>query len=234
MTFENSYWNSGSVFDLYRAENPERALIQPIIAGMVNRLRPARVLDFGCGDAYVERLIDSDITVDLFDKNVSALEQAHKLLNRPNCNVILNDDQLCSHVYDCIILSFVLVCVESEEEQERILKTLKGVKTEGGTLIMANTHPCFLQYNFAAFETSFDQESFPYLKEGLPYEVTIKQPDHKPSITFTDYHWTFSFWVNKAIECGFDLAEIVEVADRPYKDLHGNDLYPPFLIMNFR
>ena len=233
MTFENSYWNSGSVFDLYRADNPERALIQPIIAEMINRLRPTRVLDFGCGDAYVERLIDSDITVDLFDKNVSALEQAHKLLNRPNCNVIRADDQLGANVYDCIILSFVLVCVDSEEEQERILKTLKRVKTEGGTLIMVNTHPCFLQYDFTAFETSFDKDHFPYLREGLPYEVTIKQPEQKPSITFIDYHWTFSFWANKAIDCGFDLAEVIEVADHPYKDLSENALYPPFLIMSF-
>lgn len=234
MTFENSYWNSDAVFDLYRAENPERALIQPIIAGMVNRLRPARVLDFGCGDAYVERLIDSDVKVDLFDKNAGALEEAHKLLNRPNCNVVLNEDELCGNAYDCIILSFVLVCVETEEEQERILRKLKEVKTESGTLIMVNSHPCFLQYDFAAFETSFDKDSFPYLEEGSPYQLTIKQPSHKPSVSFTDYHWTFSFWVNKAIECGFDLEDVVEVADHSYKDLKGNELYPPFLIMNFR
>lgn len=234
MTFENSFWNSSSVFELYRADNPERALIQPLIAGIVNKLKPARLLDFGCGDAYVERLIDSDIKVDLFDKNVSALEQTHKLLDRPNCSIILDEDQLCSNAYDCIILSFVLVCVESEDEQERILRTLKKVKTEGGTLIMVNSHPCFLQYDFTAFKTSFDKEDFLYLEEGFPYEVTIKQPDHKSSISFTDYHWTLSFWINKAIECGFDLEEVVEIPDHSYKDLGGNDSYPPFLILNFR
>jgi len=234
MSFENSYWNSSSVFDLYSADNPERVLIQPIIAGIVNELKPEHLLDFGCGDAYVERLIDCEVKISLFDKNVPALMQAHKLLDNPNCSIIIDEDLLPGNFYDCIILSFVLVCIEQEEEQEKILKKLKEVKTESGTLIVVNSHPCFLQYEFAAFKTSFDKDRFSYLEQGSPYNVTIKQPNQKPPISFIDYHWTFSFWVNKAIECGFELEEIIEVPDKSYENLDGNNLFPPFLILKFK
>ncbi len=97
MTFENSYWNSNSVFDLYKAENPEQELIQPIIAEIINELKPEHLLDFGCGDGFLEHLIDPKVKIDLYDRNVSALIKTHETLNRPNCNIIINEILLPPH-----------------------------------------------------------------------------------------------------------------------------------------
>lgn len=233
MTFKNSYWNSESVYELYEAENPERELIQPIIAELVNELSPARLLDFGCGDAYVERLLKPGIQVDLFDKNEKALDTEFGRLNRDNCRLVSDEKELPIHHYDCALLSFVLVCVESRFEQKEIFRILKHVVKESGTLIVVNSHPCFLQYDFAAFQTSHQPDSFNYLREGVPYSVTINQPNNKPRISFQDYHWTLSFWINTAIESGFELQRVIEVPDGDYKDLKGNPNFPPFIVMMF-
>ncbi len=233
MTFEDSFWNTDSVFNFYEAENPERELIQPIVAKLVDDLCPERLLDFGCGDAYIERLLDAKIQVDLYDKNIRSLEREHQLLNRPTCRIIRSKNDIPSDYYDCVLLSFVLVCVDTKEEQKKIFRSISKALKKSGTLLLVGSHPCFLQYDFAAFRTSFEKDAFPYLTEAVPYTVWINQPDGKPPISFVDYHWTLSFWVNRAIECGFDLAELIEIPDGDYKNLNRNKNYPPFLIMKF-
>lgn len=101
-------------------------------------------------------------------------------------------------------------------------------------LIVTNSHPCFLQYEFTAFKTNLSPEDFDYFNNGNPYEVSIKQPYGNPAVTFTDYQWQLSTWINMAIDCGFSLKEMIEVPDQSYKDLTANKLCSPFLILKFK
>jgi|AntRauTorcE11898_2_1112593.scaffolds.fasta_scaffold21048_2 SAM-dependent methyltransferase len=234
MNFKHTYWSSDQVELLYNAENPEQALIQPIITKMIQDLNPTHILDYGCGDAYMAKLLSPDIKVDLYDRNQKSLDKVFQSIERENCFKISSENEIPENLYDCIVLSFVLVCIDSEEEQARIIKKLRSALKKGsGTLIITNSHPCFLQYEFTAFNTSFEPSNFNYFKNGQPYDVSIKQPNNNPSVTFTDYQWQLSFWINLAIECGFELKKMIEVPDKSYKDLKENKLYPPFLILKF-
>ncbi len=235
MSFKDTYWSTEEVERLYKADNPEQAIIQPIIAKQVVGLNPDHILDYGCGDAYMAKILPDNINVDLYDRNQESLEKVFSKLKKQNCKRLYDENDFPSDFYDCIVLSFVLVCVDSLEEQYRIMKKLRtALKKYSGTLIITNSHPCFLQYEFTAFKTNLDPEKFNYFNNGNPYEVSIKQPKGSPAVTFMDYQWQLSVWVNMAIECGFVLQEMIEVPDQPYKDLTENKLYPPFLILKFK
>ncbi len=235
MSFKDTYWNTEEVERLYKAENPEQAIIQPIIAKQIVELNPAHILDYGCGDAYMAKILPDNINIDLYDRNQQSLEKVFQTLNKPNCKRLYDESDFQNDFYDCIVLSFVLVCVDSLEDQYRILRKLRAaLKKSSGTLIITNSHPCFLQYEFTAFKTNLSPENFNYFNNGNPYEVSIKQPNGNPAVTFTDYQWQLSVWINMAIECGFALQEMIEVTDQPYKNLTENKLYPPFLILKFK
>ncbi len=235
MSFEDTYWSTEHVEKLYKAENPEQALIQPIIAKHVTKTNPAHLLDYGCGDAYLAKILPDNIKIDLYDKNQKSLEKVFQTLNKENCKRLYDENDFPKDFYDCIVLSFVLVCIKSIEEQYGVLKRLRAaLKKDSGTLIITNSHPCFLQYEFTSFKTDLNPENYNYFNTGSPYQVSIKQPGKNSFVTFTDYQWKLSDWINTAIKCGFTLQEILEIPDQSYKDLIGNKLYPSFLILKFK
>jgi hypothetical protein len=235
MSFKDTYWSTENVELLYKAENPEQAIIQPIIAKEVVKLNPKHILDYGCGDAYMAKILPNNINIDLYDRNQQSLEKVFSKLNKENCKRLHSENDFPIDFYDCIVLSFVLVCLDNLDEQYDILRKLRAtLKTSLGTLIITNTHPCFLQYEFTAFKTNLNSENFNYFNNGNPYQVSIKQPNEKPSVTFTDYQWQLSVWINMAIECGFTLQEMIEVPDQNYKNLKENELCSPFIILKFK
>ncbi|MEP2445755.1 MAG: class I SAM-dependent methyltransferase [Balneola sp.] len=234
MSFEDTYWNTKNVAELYKAENPEQAIIQPLIAKHVMGKNPEHILDYGCGDAFLAKILPDTIGIDLYDRNQESLEQVFSSLDKENCKRLFSEDEFPTDYYDCIVLSFVLVCIDNLDDQIRIFKKLrKSLKKSSGTLIITNSHPCFIQYDFTAFETELNTKNFNYFNNGKPYQVSIKQPNGNDPITFVDYQWQLSVWINAAIDSGFTLQEMVEIPDEPYKDLDENKLYPPFLILKF-
>ncbi|MBK8699812.1 MAG: hypothetical protein IPN29_09855 [Saprospiraceae bacterium] len=80
MSFKDTYWSTEEVERLYKAENPEQAIIQPIIAKQVVELNPAHILDYGCGDAYMAKILPDNINIDLYDRNQQSLEKYFKHL----------------------------------------------------------------------------------------------------------------------------------------------------------
>lgn len=234
MDFNETYWSTDAAFYFFKADNPERVIIQPKIATEVINAQPNKLLDYGCGDGYLVTLLPDDIQIDLFDKNKKILNETFIRLNKDNCNKIEAESKLLENTYDCIVLSFVLVCVDSKEEQERILKLLYKCLKTGGVLIVTNSHPCFLQYPNSSFHTSYKPKSYNYLNNGEPYVVNIHQSKNKPDSSFIDYKWTLSFWINLFFKVGFKLQNLKEIKDEKYEDLQMNNNHTPFLILKYK
>ena len=95
---------------------------------------------------------------------------------------------------------------------------------------MATSHPCFRQYEFSNFHTSFGRgQHLDYLAQGLPFQVTLEDSPEQ-TITFTDHHWSFSETLNSIIRSGMIITEVIETPDdldhpRAHKGL------PAFLII---
>lgn len=233
MNFKDTYWNSDAAVNFFNADNPERRIIQPKIADEVIACQPKKFLDYGCGDGYLASLLPNEIEIDLFDKNQNVLCDTLNKLNKRNCQGIHEDSIIKDDYYDCITLNFVLVCIDTEEEQQRIINLLRKALKKGGTLIITNSHPCFLQYKNTSFHTSFKPKCFEYLNNGEAYTVSIHQEIQQSSLSFVDYKWTLSFWIKLAYTCGLRLVKMTEVKDDNYLDFEPNNLYPPFLILKY-
>lgn len=233
MEFKETYWNTDAAISFFRADNPERKIIQPKIAQEVIKCSPIKVLDYGCGDCFICSILPEDIEIDIFDKNKKLLDETHKKLSLKNVNKISEENDFTESKYDCILLSFVLLCIETKEEQNEILSLLFKALKKGGKLIITNSHPCFLQYSNSSFHTSYRPKCFNYLKNGEPYVVNIHQDNKTKNLSFIDYKWTLSFWINLMYSNGFKLTKMIEVKDEYYTNQIQNILYPPFLILNY-
>ena len=100
MSFKDTYWSTEKVKQLYKAENPEQAIIQPIIAKQVVELIPTHILDYGCGDAYMAKILPDNINVDLYDINQQSLESVFHTLNKSNCKRLYDENDFPNNFYD--------------------------------------------------------------------------------------------------------------------------------------
>jgi hypothetical protein len=121
------------------------------------------------------------------------------------------------------------MCIETKEELNRILSINNRSLKEGGSLVVVMTHPCFLQYEFGHYHTSFDHNNFKYLQEGLKYDVFMKR-EGSP-LVFSDYHWPLSTIVNLVIKNGFQVKKIIEHPDLPYKGNQPNSSAVPWMFI---
>lgn len=234
MSFNNSFWNSPEVREMYEMDNAERMILHPFTATWVESLKPKTVLDYGCGDGYLATLLDPAIEISLFDKNSSSLKQVSENLSAGRFRYFHNEDQLPYNYFDCIVLSQVLMCIPSKEEIGRIAENIHQYKKPSGKLLIIVTHPCFLQYSFGHWYTSYSKnQPFNYLKEADPYTVYMKRPDMDP-LTFTDYNWPLSSILNIFTNAGFRLSMVRELKDEHFKkDWAINKYYPHYLYLQF-
>lgn len=219
---------------MYQMDNAERKILHPFIADIVNEKKPQTVLDYGCGDAYLSQLINPEAKIYLFDKNSTSLKNISKERAWARCIPVYNEDQIKTQYFDYIIYSQVMMCIATQEEQLNILQKLYSYKKAAGKLIAVITHPCFLQYKFGHWYTSYSEHQvFNYMKEAEPYSVFMKRSSQTP-LVFTDYNWPMSSILNLFFQSGFRLEKMIEHKDMPYiKEGEFNKLIPHYMFLIF-
>jgi ubiquinone/menaquinone biosynthesis C-methylase UbiE len=228
------FWlNPKRVKAFYDIETSERQTLQPYIAAIIKKINPNTLLDYGCGDGYIHTKINKSIKKYLYDINKDSLLKVSEYLKPYYCRAILDESKLPINFFDCVLLSLVLVCVENENEQKKILENIRRSKKANGRLIFVSTHPCFRQYAFRPVHTSFNHENFNYMQNGLPFTVFMNdKKDKETEISFTDYHTSMSYSINQLIEAGFAIEEMIEFKDAPlFKGDYFNSLFPPFFAL---
>ena len=223
-----SFWRTEGARDFYGLDNAEKVVLHPFIAEMINQMNPKALLDFGCGDGYLSTLIDPSTEVHLYDSNSDFVNRL--IVEKDDrVDVLVEEGRIRENYYDCVVQSSVLMCVETKEELNRILSSNHRSLKEGGSLVLVTTHPCFLQYEFGHYYTSFDHHNFRYLHEGLKYEVFMRR-EGRP-LAFTDYNWPLSTIINLVIKNGFRVRRVVEHPDLPYKGNRPNPHAVPWMFI---
>lgn len=227
---KNFWFDRNNVKSFFNIGSAEQFTLQPEVARIIESLNPDTLLDYGCGDGFVNTLIGERIKKSLFDINSDSLLEVVSNLKDYNCSGIYKEEDIPDNYYDVVLLSLVLICIESTEDHKRILQKILKSKKNNGRLIFVTSHPCFRQFKFRPFHTSFGNENFEYLKEGQPF--TVFMDELKSSVSIVDYHYSLSSTVNLLIECGFNIESVMEVKDIPLAEgEYYNTLYPPFLII---
>lgn len=228
------YWKTKSVEKFYSMANLEQKTVQPYIAKEVGKLNPKKLLDFGCGDGFVHQILNDKIERDLFDINFNELKKTAKRLKNKNCNFIFDKKDIKENHYDVVLLSLVLMCIGNVEEKKKVLKRIKEAMKEDGDLLVVITHPCFRQYEFLPFYTSYTEtKEMDYFNNGEIFEVKMKD-EEDGIVSFYDFHWNLSHTLNLFINEGFQLTKFNELTDISVDEKKSNELYSPFIIMNFK
>lgn len=229
MDYQNTFWNSEKVKEMYELDNAEDVTLQPYVAEMIKELSPSTFLDYGCGDAPLVSLLEPKTEITLYDKNIKNLRKIFSKISKNNCKMVIDEEMIPTNYFDCINLSLVLICISSKEAQKKILMDIKKWKKKEGSLIVVITHPCFTHYEFGHYYTSQRDDDFNYFNEGVPYKVYMKRGNKKP-LEFNDHFWTLSSYVNLFVECGYTIKKMIELPDFPYNDNKINNHFSPFLI----
>lgn len=223
--------NASQFIDIDHAS--QRNVLHPTIARLVKEARPRNLLDYGCGDGRILDLLDEEIEIDVYDKSSEMLSIVERLRGDRINQIYRAPDSIKSSSYDLVILSMVLVCIDSREEFSRVLTHIERVLKMDGIVIISTSHPCFRQFHFSNFYTSVSAENpLKYLEDGSPFEVTIYDNDEK-KVVFTDYHWSLSYTINTLIEVGLVINQMIETED-DRSSSNTNESYSPFLILKCR
>ena len=225
----NTYWTKDAD-DFHEIDNVEKNILLPYVAEIINNMIPKKLLDFGCGSGYLASLIKEGIEISLYDINSDVIDE-YKQWNISNVVVPIKDKRkIRDNYYEVVVQTSVSMCVPTIEGIREIFTTNYAALKNGGTLVVVITHPCFLQYHFGHYYTSFNYDNFNYLENTMEYQVYMNQPDKSP-IVFTDFNWNLSTIINEIIKTGFTLTKMIEHPDLKSKYFEPNNLVPPWLFL---
>lgn len=211
--------------------------LHPLLRRLMTELGSSRVLDFGSGDG---RLLDSDEVsykeAWLYDPSSSALRLAKKrFAGRSDISFCASVNRLQSSFFDTVVCCLVLMTISSTDELKLAVSAMRDCIADSGNCLVAITHPCFRQYAFSTFFTSYTMaEPFKYLEEGSSFTVFLRDPKKGESLSLVDYHWSLSYVLNLFSENLFVLERMIEVADHSLDNSSHNHLYPSYMVLKYR
>lgn len=224
-----SYWENESK-DYHDTLDTEKIVLHPYIADLINNIEGERLLDFGCGNGYLASLIRKGVEISLYDISDVFLDVKKRWK-------IDNDIILCRSLsdiknvyYDIVVQSSVLMCIPDRKSLNSILESNYNSLKTGGHLVISITHPCFLQYEYGHYKTSYNHNNFNYLSDESEYKVFMKRKD-KGELIFIDYNWSLSTIINQLLYQGFELVKMIEHPDLPSEDFETTEEGCPWMFL---
>jgi len=200
-------------------------LLNPTIFSLLEEIDGKQVLDAGCGEGYLSRLLMKE------GARVTAVDYSHKMLDiakerthqqkaiqflQGNCEDLTF---LANEQFDCIVSNMVL---QDLEDYQAAIREMYRLLKPSSTFIFSILHPCFVTPNSGWIRhEQLDQQ---YWKvQRYFYEGVYQQLDAEPPIVL--YHRTLSSYVQAIRQAGFTIENIVE--PKPSQEMLGK--YPQFV-----
>ena len=229
MSGDRNYWKSDESRNYHEGKTYKLDVYREF-AKFIESYQPKTLLDYGCGNGYINTLLDRDIQKTLYDIKSGSVKIDN--FEKYNCKIVTSTANLLKDHFDVVLLNFVLICVPDEKMYSEMLATIEYVKKENGKLIIFDCHPCFMQYGYSYFNVELP-ENFQYLSYGKAFTKHINTIDHetgeKTKCSFPDFHWPLSFTINKIVESGFNIVRMEEWPDIGFERYNEakNERYPP-------
>jgi 2-polyprenyl-3-methyl-5-hydroxy-6-metoxy-1,4-benzoquinol methylase len=185
---------------------PKRHLINPVVLRMLGDVADRRVLDAGCGNGYLSRMLaDRGADVLGVEPGQSLFDFAVQHEGAQPRGVRYVRADLCAlpdlgGPFDLVVASMVL---QSVPDWVGALRACLGVLRPGGLFVFTLNHPCFEQLG-RSWREHGEYRTSGYLSE---YEI--------PGPSATDFHRTLSAYVNQVVALGGQLVELCEPALPP-------------------
>ena len=227
----DSFWiNSPEAYTSISNESKE-VILHPFLAEVINSNNFNKILDYGCGDGSLMKLLKSNTQISLYDNSQKVLDIAKENLANLDPIIFRHIEDIPNNNFDCIVLSLVLMTISHEKEIASVLRSIyKSLKVNGMSLI-AITHPCFREYPFSTFHTSYTKSNFNYLENGQPFSVTLEDNLNGNDITFTDFHWSLSHTLNMIVKEKLMIESIHEIKDKSFNNGYENPNFCPYMVI---
>ncbi len=224
------FWNSGAVKAVFRADASEEVTLHRPLAKIIRSFHPKRLLDFGCGDGALLTSLDPRLEIHLYDRNLASATMAKQKSQSPRTHLHSSLASIPTNHYDIVVLSFVLICLPSTDELLRVLRRIKSFLRNGGTLIVAECHPCFRDRRFAGHHVAYTRDArFNY--NARFHKIAVCLHGYGEQVTFYDYHWTLPDIINTVAQSGLAVHQLHEVRDTDYGGRPANLHFPPYLVI---
>jgi ubiquinone/menaquinone biosynthesis C-methylase UbiE len=214
-------------------QNESRKLIlHPLLATLIKPNEPTKLLDYGCGDGSFVQLLPENIITSLFDISNVSLSQAAKNLRKRKPSIYYEESSIPQDFFDYVIFSLVLMTIPTKRDIKKALTNIFNALKSNGILLAAVTHPCFRQYPFSTFHTSYSEaKTFHYFNDGENFKVYLRDNKSDNMISFDDYHWNLSTTLNLIIETQFQITKMIELPDSSELGKYHNPNFCPYLII---
>ncbi|RCW62576.1 class I SAM-dependent methyltransferase [Saliterribacillus persicus] len=208
-------WNKFA--DIYASKHFEQGdlhkeiFLNPTLFTLMGKIEKKNVLDAGCGEGYLSRLISKEgAVVTAVDYSPRMLEIAksrteneqmieYKHGNLEHLNIF---EDKC---FDIIISNMV---VQDLENYESAFQEMYRLLEDGGNLIFSILHPCFVTPG-SGWEKTENGEKLYWKVDKYFYEGVYEQAlgDEEKMLFF---HRTLTTYINTLIKTGFTIESIVE------------------------
>ena len=185
-----------------------RQFTNTAIIDSVLESKPKNALDLGCGEGWLTReLSKSGISCTGIDASSQLIENARKKGNYSFLNLsyeeIIEKTHIPGYPFDAIIFNFSLFL---KEETEILLKNLKNLLSEKGSIFIQTLHPTFLIKNSLPYKGQWIEDSWAGLKGDFidPHRWFIR---------------TFSDWYKVFHSCGLSIVKLEEPVNREMQPL---------------
>lgn len=224
-------WTSHPERYAYIQNESRQLVLYPVLIKLIEEFSPSSVIDYGCGDGSLLKLIRKPDVLSAYDASRKARTLALQNLREHPVKMYSSKRDIPPERYDCVILSLVLMTIKTRRAMRELLKTVHRIKRPRGKVLIAVTHPCFRQYAFSTFHTEYLKSGeFSYFEDGKAFSVYLKDSVKKSELSFVDYHWSLSTTFNSIADAGLNVFRTIEVKDGPNSVRQHNTKFPPYLI----
>ena len=199
-------------------------LLNPAIFELLGEIHGLRVLDGGCGEGYLARLLSRRGAI------VTGVEPATRLFNlclQQECEKPLGitylQQDICElsipdSLFDRIVLNMTLMDIP---DLERAIAATAGALSPGGKLVASILHPCFDE-PMSLWPQRRRVEISEYFDE------TVHPQTFAPS-----FHRPLSLYINLLIESGLTIKRVIEprLTDLEAATINDRDVHVPTFIV---
>ncbi|MER2008520.1 MAG: class I SAM-dependent methyltransferase [Psychrobacillus sp.] len=215
MTSEDSIKRWDKFAEKYAANHLEHGdphkevYLNPTLFSLMGNLNNKKVLDAGCGEGYLSRLMEkAGAAVTAIDYSSKMIEIAKSRttselnieFKQSNCE---NLHFIMEGTYDVVVSNMV---IQDLEGYQQAFNEIYRVLREGGIFIFSILHPCF-QTPESGWEKGDDGKKLYWKVDNYFYEGAYEQRGMDQVIF---YHRTLTSYVKAICEAGFLIEEIVE------------------------